>query len=304
MSVGKVGLTAAVLVLVAGAARTRAADVAVHLPPGLGSLFDLLVQAGGLAILASSLALVWAGGPERVEDVVAGAPVEVKAVTTKLRPRWRAVFAAASGVCIATIYFLASRLLAPKVQGEQPEGADAVSGPPEGRVSVGALGHTPSGMEIGIYVAVACIAVATLVFAFLRMRSAGGDPDHRVPEADGLEAVAELVRIGKAAVSDRTISDPREAVIACFESMERALAAMSEDVRPRDADTPQEVLRRAIDVAGLPPRPARELLELFHRAQFSSHPMVHGDRAEAETVLDELLDSRGLAAVGPARDTS
>ena len=304
MSLGKVGLTAAFVVLVAGAARARAADVAVHIPPGLGSLFDLLVEAGALAILGASLALVLAGGPERVEDVVAGAPVEAKVVTTKLRLRWRAVFAAASGVCIAIVFFLVSRLVAPKVQGEQPYEANGLWNPPEGRVSVGVLGHTPSGMEIGIYVAVAGIAVATLVFAFLRMHSASRAPGHGEPEADGLEAVAELVRIGKAAVGDRTISDPREAVIACFESMERALGTMSEEVRPRDADTPQEVLHRAIDVAGLAPRPARELLALFHRAQFSSHPMVNGDRAEAETVLDELLDSCGVAAAGLARGAS
>lgn len=299
MSLGKVGLTAAVLVLVAGAARAWAADVTVRIPPGLGSLFELLIQAGGMAILGASLVIILTGGRERVEDDVTGAPVEVKPVTTRLRPRWRVVFAAASGVCLAIAYYLASRLLAPTVQGAQPEGTNKISGPPEGPISVGALGHSPSGTEIGIYVAVACIAVATLAVAFLRMRSAGHTSGDGASEADGLEAVAELVRVGKAAVSDRTISDPREAVIACFDSMERALGAMSEEARPRDADTPQEVLHRAIDVASLPQRPAQKLLALFHRAQFSSHPMDDDDRTAAEAVLDELLDSCGLAAAGP-----
>lgn len=305
MSLGKVGLTAVVLVLVAGAARAWAGDVAVDIPPGLGSLVQLLLQAGGLAILGGGLVVILASGKERVEAEVVGAPVQVRPVTTKLRLRWRMVFAAASGVCLAIIYYLAARLMAPRVQDYKLQGPDQVRSPPEGRVSVGDLGRSLSGPEIGIFVTIACIAVAALIVAFFRMRSAGHASVDGIPEAEeGLEAVAELVRVGKAAVSDRTISDPREAVIACFESMERALGAMSEEVRPRDADTPQEVLHRAIDVARLPRRPAHKLLALFHRAQFSSHPMVDDDRTAAEAVLDELLDSCGLAATGPLRDDS
>jgi hypothetical protein len=304
VSLGKVGLIAAFLVLVAGAARARMDEVAVHLPSGLGSLFDLAVQAGGLAVLGAGLVLVWAGREERVESDATGTPVVVTPITTKLRLRWRAVFAAASGVCLAIAYFLISRLLGPQVQGAQPEGADGPVGPPGGRLSAGALGHTPSGTEIIVYVGVGVAALATLVFAFFRMRGAGAASGAGGPEADSLEAVAELVRVGKAAVSDRGITDPREAVIACFDSMERALSGLSEEVRPRDADTAREVLRRAIDVAHLPARPAEVLLGLFHRAQFSSHPMVQDDRAAAEAVLDELLESCAPVAAGQRRGTT
>jgi hypothetical protein len=306
VSLGRTGLVAALLVLVAGAARARAADVAVHLPSGLGSMFDLLMEAGGLAILVGSLVLIWAGDREKVEFDVDSTPVPAKPqpVTTRLTLRWRAVFAAAAGVCVAVVFFLVSRLVAPKVQGEQQTGMNQSSGPPDGRVSAGALGHAPSGMEIAVYVSVGLLAVATLVVAFLRMRRAGQPVPESAPEDADLEAVAELVRVGKAAMSDRSISDPREAVIACFDSMERALGGMAEEVRPRDADTAQEVLRRAVRVARLPARPAEELLALFHRAQFSSHPMVGADRDAAEAVLDELLDSRGLTAAGRRRDGS
>jgi uncharacterized protein DUF4129 len=298
VSLGKLGMLGVFLVLVAGAARARDVDVPVQLPSGLGGLFDLLVEAGGLAVVAGGLVLVLAGGRERVEDDVTGTPVNVRPVTTKLTLRWRAVFAAASGVSVALVFFLVSRLLAPRIQGGPPGETNGVSGPPEGRVSVGDLGHGPSGMEIAVYVSVACLAVATLAVAFLRMRAAGQSSRESPSEADGLEAVAELVRVGKAAMSDHSISDPREAVIACFDSMERALSTMTEAVRPRDADTAQEVLRRAVRVARLPSRPAEELLSLFHRAQFSSHPMARADRDAAEAVLDELLDSCGLRATG------
>jgi hypothetical protein len=304
VTLSKLGLVAAVLVVLAGAARARAVDVAVQLPSGLGSLFDLLVEAGALALLAAGMVLIWAGRRERVEEDVDGTPVVIKAVSTALKLRWRAVFAAASGVCVAIAFFLGSRLLAPRIQGAQPTGTNGASGPPDGRVSIGALGHGPSGMEMSVYVSIACLAVATLVVAFLRMRKAGQPSRDRPSGAADLEAVAELVRVGKAAMGDRSIRDPREAVIACFDSMERALSGMAEEVRPRDADTAQEVLRRAVRVARLPSRPAEELLALFHRAQFSSHPMVQGDRDAAETVLDELLENCGLGAAGETGERS
>ncbi|HEY2204929.1 MAG TPA: DUF4129 domain-containing protein, partial [Pseudonocardia sp.] len=132
-------------------------------------------------------------------------------------------------------------------------------------------------------------AVVALVVILLRK---GGTTILEADEDDAdaeAEAVARAVAAGQAAVHDRTIVDPREAIVACFAAMEGALTGVGGDVRPRAADTPEEVLLRGIEGSSLPETPARDLLRLFHEARFSSHPMGDPDREAADRALDEIL---------------
>ena len=106
--------------------------------------------------------------------------------------------------------------------------------------------------------------------------------------------VGRAVVAGRAAVRDRSITDPREAIVACFAAMEHALAGVSGDATPRAADTPREVLRRGVAGARLPEEPATELLGLFRVARFSKHPVRESDRDSADRALEAILRALGM----------
>jgi hypothetical protein len=143
-------------------------------------------------------------------------------------------------------------------------------------------------------VALAVITLALLGYALVRRPTVlDPDGDELDEPVDDPVAIARAVEAGRTAMADRAITDPREAVIACFAAMERTLSGMGGEVRPRDADTPEEVLRRGIQGASLPEAPSRVLLSLFHRARFSTHPMYPEDREAADRALGALLAALG-----------
>jgi hypothetical protein len=68
------------------------------------------------------------------------------------------------------------------------------------------------------------------------------------------------------------------------------------------ADTPDELLARAV-AAGLAQGPAAtRLTRLFYEARFSTHPLAQGERDAAEQALTEL--AAGLAKPPPTTVTT
>jgi hypothetical protein len=101
---------------------------------------------------------------------------------------------------------------------------------------------------------------------------------HRV--ADELAALSAELDTG---------ADAREAVIACYVRMERALADAGSPRHP--TESPLELLDRVLGEQAVPAADATRLTELFSEARFSTHP-----------VTDEMRDAarRSLAAVADA----
>jgi hypothetical protein len=108
-------------------------------------------------------------------------------------------------------------------------------------------------------------------------------------ELTATEVIAQAVAAARTVVQDRAITDPRQAIVACFAAMEEALAKMGGYVAPRAADTPAEVLQRGIARAALPEPPSGALLELFREARFSPHSMTAADREAADRALTAIL---------------
>ena len=79
---------------------------------------------------------------------------------------------------------------------------------------------------------------------------------------------------------------PRDAVIACYVRMERAL--MDAGVSRRRSDTPFEFIERALAQADVPADSARRLTALFERARFSPHPTSVEMKAEAMATLEDV----------------
>jgi hypothetical protein len=109
-------------------------------------------------------------------------------------------------------------------------------------------------------------------------------PDDGDEETEDSEDLREAVESGRAAL--RTFDDARAAIIACYLAMERSLAERG--TARGVADTPDELLTRAIQNEVVHGTAAARLTALFYEARFSTHPMDQGQRTAAERALDEL----------------
>jgi hypothetical protein len=108
------------------------------------------------------------------------------------------------------------------------------------------------------------------------------------------DELREAVESGRAALAE--IDDARAAIIACYVAMERSLAERG--TQRSVADTPDELLARAVAAGTVRGPAASRLTALFYEARFSTHPVAAAQRAAASAALDEL--ARELAAAKAA----
>lgn len=145
-----------------------------------------------------------------------------------------------------------------------------------------------AGTGIIILLAVlAGLAVLTLTaFWWRRRRRAAPVP---VTPSSAPTPLAAAVAAGSSALAGA--SDAREAIIGCYAAMEESLAAAGS---PRlAADTPEELLARAVG-EGVARTPAAAVLtRLFREARFSPHTLGGPQRSAAESALADI--ARDLA---------
>jgi uncharacterized membrane protein YidH (DUF202 family) len=115
------------------------------------------------------------------------------------------------------------------------------------------------------------------------------------PARDPLSRAAEL---GLHALSQPALA-PGAAIVACYAAMELALAE-TPDVAPRAADTPAEVLARAVEHGVLQPGAAATLVALFAEARFSRHDMDEDQRDAATAALRLVLEELRSRACVPS----
>lgn len=294
----RVGGVAVLFVLAVVAARARAAGYLPHVAGPPGGLVLGIIRMVGVGILAAGLVLLIWGRRAQLKKLAGGKRVGKKKLDQEQRKRL--VLAVLVGLITSLIYQIIMQLLgppAPRKQGQSDQGQYV---PTDGHGWIDPTrGHQPGEAGIGTYVSVvvALIALVTLAVLLLRRQEVVelDDEDEDEDEQDE-ETVARAMAAGRAAVRDEAILDARQAIVACFAAMERALAGVGGDVAPRLADTPEEVLRRGIAGCRLPEPPATTLLELFREARFSMHPMDGTDRARADRALAEMLESLGVGA--------
>jgi hypothetical protein len=219
----------------------------------------------------------------------------------RIRPSWRLVVIIISAVLT---WLVVAALLA-HVRLGQTESGSAPSTPlPADRPSVEPRPSPPplvpsSGSEEALrYLTAGSAALVLLIVAgaiLLRMRTrppapqvvsqhAPGSDLPADPEHDSLAAAAEL---GLAVVADLK-REPRQAIIACYAAMERALADAPE-AAPQDSDTASEVLERAVRRRVIHAEGGTELVKLFAEARFSTHVMSEAHREDAERALRRVL---------------
>lgn len=293
----RVGGVAVLLVLAVVAARARAAGQVPHIAGPTGGMVIDTIRALGVAVVTSGLVLlVWGRWTRRVRLAAEAAGRRPPRTTGQ---RKQLIAATLVGALVALGVQLVMQTVEPP-EAPPPSAPDQPIPPP----AVSGLGmeniqphHMPQA-GLGSYLTAVAALAALVALAVVLLRR-----DEVVELAEGerprpAETVARAVAAGQAAMRGAGVVDARQAIVACFAAMEDALAGLGGDTAPRAADTPEEVLRRGLAGATLPERPARELLELFHEARFSRHPMSEPHRRAADQALTAIL---AALAVDPAR---
>lgn len=137
-------------------------------------------------------------------------------------------------------------------------------------------------------VAIAVAVVAHLVYQLLKARrrfaGTGTHHDPRFATLDDLDDLADAVDAAGAALdSDRAT---REAVIACYAAMEQSMSRAG--IARREADAPEDLLKRATDAGLIRGGGGAKLTELFREARFSRHEIRPEQREAAKAALDEI----------------
>ncbi len=159
----------------------------------------------------------------------------------------------------------------------------------------GGFFHLPWGPILyGLLIVVLLAAVVISIWWAARLRRAA--PPGPVPGdvAGDSEGLLDAVESGRAALAAE-IDDARAAIIACYLAMERTLAGRG--AARAAADTPDELLARAVTTGLVRGGAAGRLTALFYEARFSSHPLGAGQRDEARRALDDLAAELGAGAV-------
>jgi hypothetical protein len=167
-----------------------------------------------------------------------------------------------------------------------------VGSPPPGRP--GPPIHIPVGPILyGLLVVVLAAAVAISIWWSSRLRR----PAAPLVIADtGADELRDAVESGRAALAE--VDDARAAIIACYVAMERSLAERG--TQRSVADTPDELLARAVAAGTVRGLAASRLTALFYEARFSTHPVAASQRTGARAALDELAAE--LAAAAPSAE--
>ena len=163
------------------------------------------------------------------------------------------------------------------------------------RVKTIPAAHLPALRDVLITLLIIAIIIV-LIFAWRRRRIASLHLDVHVDVGvdEAADDLARAVESGRIALRD--VDDARAAIIACYVAMEQTLAEAG--AARGAAETPDELLVRAV-AAGLAPRgPAALLTGLFYEARYSTHHMPTSKRDQAERALTEMASE--LPAGEPA----
>jgi hypothetical protein len=288
---GPVARLAAAVVLLVLAALGSAARVVTHL-----STAGMLVAAARPVTAIAGVAAVAAGCL-----VLAGVLVmlarrrrrrrpgnESSGVAERVGPWWARALALLAALALLTL--LVSALVVTfrgRHSGRRPGLAPAPVVPVVPHLRSPAPSSGMTGTAVLLLAAVAAVTVVAVVMLWQRHRlRAAGAPHGQVAERSQL-AVAVAAGTSALGGTDGT----REAIIACYAAMEDTLAVAGSPRRV--ADTPEELLRRAVGGGVIRTPAAQRLTALFREARFSPHELADAQQQAARTALDEL--SRDLS---------
>jgi Domain of unknown function (DUF4129) len=138
-----------------------------------------------------------------------------------------------------------------------------------------------------LWLAISAAAVGYLVVALVRQRR--GRPQPMVAADPPLSNRPDITGIADEALAAMMLErDPRRAILACYQQMERTLASRGVSRKPEE--TAQEYAGRVLLQSGAPAKPVRALTFLFHVAGFSVRTMNETMRANAINSLRAIRE--------------
>jgi len=141
----------------------------------------------------------------------------------------------------------------------------------------------------------AAIVVTAIIISRMRYRISGGYAAEAT--GDDSDELRKAVESGAAAL--RTVDDARAAIIACYVAMEGSLASAGS--ARTAAETPDELLAKAVAAGLLHGPAAAALTRLFYEARFSSHQLPDAAKLDARQALDAISgELRGRTVAGQA----
>lgn len=152
-----------------------------------------------------------------------------------------------------------------------------------------------------VVLASALVVVAALRLRLVRRRSrltqragprTGARPSVAEADTDEDDPLTTALDAGVRAVGEGV---PRNAIVRAWLRLEDGV--VSEHLPPRPADTPTELVTRALTAYRLDAEAIHRLAELYEEARFSVHPVTEAHRREAGRCLHRLLASVGEKAV-------
>ncbi|MFE9425027.1 DUF4129 domain-containing protein [Kitasatospora sp. NPDC006697] len=149
-----------------------------------------------------------------------------------------------------------------------------------------------------VLLALLVLGAAVLLWRQLRHRRPAARTARPAPRTTE-QQFAEAVDSGRRALLG---SDARAAVIACYAAMEESLAGSG--VGRLAADSPAELLERAVAAGSVPGAEGAALTELFREARFSRHPMGQAELDRARAALDVIARRLAQAAADRPVETS
>jgi hypothetical protein len=153
--------------------------------------------------------------------------------------------------------------------------------------------HIPLGPILYALLIVAIVAaVVVTIWWSTRLRRPAAP---LVIEDVSTDELREAVAQGRAALA--AIDDARAAIIACYLAMERRLA--DRGTARGAADTPDELLSRAVAAGVVRGGAAGSLTALFYEARFSTHPLGASQRDAASAALDQLAAELAVKPAAP-----
>ena len=145
--------------------------------------------------------------------------------------------------------------------------------------------HIPLGPILYALLVVALAAAVVIsIWWAARLRRAAPLGRMEGDIAEDSAGLLEAVESGRTALAE--VDDARAAIIACYLAMERSLAERGTERAL--ADTPDELLGRAVARGIVRGGAAPRLTALFYEARFSSHPLGQVQRDAASLALDEI----------------
>ena len=281
---GRLAVVMALLVLAGLGARARevtrlpAAGMVRASAGPVTTVFGVLLVAAACMVLAGVVVLL-AGRRRRRDDD------ELRPVPVPVGTRWQRALALLAALTMLALPVAAAVVAVRSRHG----GARAVLHPAP---VVPVMPHVRSpepvpvpGGTTGVALLAVALAVVTAAAAIALWRSGR----HRASAAQqGPGAKPSPLAAAVAAGSSALERSPgaREAIIACYAAMEEALAAAGSPRRA--ADTPEELLERAVGDGVVRTPAARRLTTLFREARFSRHDLADAQRHDARAALDEI----------------